>query len=265
MPDDPTLQTTQIGELEEEPTAPTTEPTAPAEPTEPEPQDDLRAAMTELAGTVKRIAEPPPAAAPPPTAAEIAEFWAVYDPEQSNKDFFKQWFRLNPDATQEEVDNAKALFAGVQKGLMKQSVTATQNYLKQMRAEIDQEYAPLRDYVQTAQRREIRSRFDGEYPALKEAKFNKIIDATARSLDGKTFADESEYFKALAEGAADSIRAILPEFDLGARPTTKTKPGQTPKLPRTSAGGGGGAGKGALDDLQPTGRKNDIDSLEEDS
>ncbi len=264
MPD-PTLETNVIDSLEETPdeTPPKTEVTPPDEETPP--QDDLRAAMTELAGTVKRIAEPPAPAAPPPTAAEIAEFWQVYDPEQSNKDFFKQWFRLNPDATQEEVDTAKLLFAGVQKGLMKQSVTATRNYLAEMRKEIDKEYAPLRDYVQTAQRREIRSRFDDSYPALKEAKYNKIIDATARSLDGKTFADEGEYFKALAEGAADSIRAILPEFDLGARPTTKTKPGQTPKLPRTSAGGGGGAGKGALDDLQPTGRKNDIDSLEEDS
>jgi len=133
-----------------------------------------------------------------------------------------------------------------------------------MRNEIDQEYGPLREYVEEQKREATRGRFYGTYQALDDQKYQKIIDATARALDNKVFADEAEYFKALAEGAAESIKAILPEFDLGAKPTTKT-PGKTPKLPRTSAGGGGGAGKGAGTGLEPTGRKNDIDSLEDET
>jgi hypothetical protein len=219
--------------------------------------------MTELAGTVKRIAEPKEPTAPPPTEAEIAEFWKVYDPEQSDKEFYQKWFRLNPDATPEEKQQVKELFAAVQRGLMLQSVTATRNYLKMARAEIDREYGPLKEYVEEQRREATRSRFYDGYPALQDAKFQKIIDATARTLDGKTFADESAYFKALAEGAADSIKAILPDFDLGAK-TEKQTPGKTPRLPRTSAGGGGGAGKGVHDALKPTGQANDIDSLEED-
>lgn len=261
-PDDPTLQTTVLDELPEPPeerqTPPPEEETPP-----PEKPDDLRAAMTELAGTVKRIAEPPAAAPPPPTAEEIADFWKVYDPESSDKEFFAKWFRLNPDATPEEKQQAKELFASVQKGLMLQSVTATRNYIAEARKEIDRDYGPLKEFVEEQKREATRGRFYGSYPGLEQPKFQKIIDATARSLDGKTFTSEGEYFKALAEGAADSIKAILPEFDLGAKQTTKTKPGQTPKLPRSSVGGGGGAGKGAHDEMQPTGRKNDIDSLDD--
>jgi hypothetical protein len=230
----------------------------------PPPTDDLRDAMTELAETVRQIATPPKPTTPPPTPEEIAEFWKVYDPESSDKEFFKKWFRLNPEATVEEVQAVKELFAGVQKGLMRQSVTATQNYIKMMRDEIDRDYGPLREYVEEQKREATRGRFYGAYPALDETKYQKIIDATARALDNQTFADEGAYFKALAEGAADSIKAILPDFDIGARPTTKT-PGKTPKLPRTSAGGGGGAGKGAGSGLEPTGKRNDIDSLDDET
>jgi hypothetical protein len=263
---DPTLETNVLPDLPFEETEPTTPPEPTTEPKAPTtaPPDDLRAAMTELAGTVRRIAEPQAPAPAPPTPEEIAAFWKVYDPEETDKEFFRKWFRLNPDATAEEVQQAKELFASVQRGLMRQSVTATQNYIKMMRDEIDQEYGPLREYVEEQKREATRGRFYGSYPALDDAKFQKIIDATARALDNKTFTDEGEYFKALAEGAAGSIKDILPEFDLGARPTTKT-PGKAPRLPRTSAGGGGGAGKGAGSGLEPTGRKNDIDSLEEET
>lgn len=268
---DPTLETNILPELpsdddgQQQPTTTTTEEPTTAQPTEKK-SIDLEAAMAELAGTVKQIAQPKEAPVPPPTKEQIAEFWAVYDPESTDKEFFKKWFRLNPDATQEEIQQAKELFAGVQKGLMRQAVTAAQNYIKIARQEIDQEYGPLKEYVQTAQKEATRGRFFGEYPALNDKKFNKIIDATARSLDNKTFDSEEDYFKALAEGAAGSIKDILPDFDLGAKPTTKTKPGSTPKLPRTSAGGGGGAGKGATHDaLAATGSRNDIDSLSDDA
>ena len=264
--DDPTLQTMVIDELPEPPTSePQTSPTEPITPTEPKGDDDVRAAVRELAGIVKQTQEPKKETAPPPTPEEIAEFWAVYDPEGTDKEFFRKFGRFPADTPPEEIQAFKELFGGMQKGLMKQAVTAARNYISVAREEIDKEYGPLREFVEEQKREATRGRFYSEYPTLQEKKFNKIIDATARTLDGKSFASEGEYFKALAEGAAEAIRDILPEFDLGAKPTTKTTPGKTPKLPRTSVGGGGGAGKGAHDDLKPTGSRNDIDSLEDDS
>lgn len=266
---DPTLETNVLDELPDDgaqPAAtsptPTEHETPPAEPSQP---DDLRSAMTELAGTVSRLAQPKEEAQPAPTPEQIADFWKVYDPEATDKEFFRKFFRLNPEATEEDVKAVKELFAGMQRGLMMQAVTAARNYITDARRQIDLDYGPLRDYVEEAQRADVRGRFYGLYPGLNEGRYQKIIDATARSLDNKVFEDESAYFKALAEGAAESIREILPGFDLGSKPKEPKKPGQPPKLPRTSAGGGGGAGKGGHDALQPTGSRNDIDTLEEDA
>jgi hypothetical protein len=264
---DPTLETTDLTELPDQGDQDTDAIDTPAgtvTPTVvPKETDELRTAMADLATTVNRIAQPKEPELPPPTKEQIAEYWKVYDPEASDKEFFKKWFRLNPEATAEEVQQAKEMFAGVQRGLMMQAITAAKNYIAEERRNIDRDYGPLREYVQTAKQEATRGRFYSEYQSLNDARFNAIIDATARALDNKEFANEGEYFKALAEGAAGSIKAILPEFDLGAKQQPKPKPGQTPKLPRTTAGGGGGAGKGAHDALQPTGRKNDIDSLDE--
>jgi len=264
---DATLETNVLDELpvqEETPTAPQKDETPPAG--EGQQPDDLRSAMTELADTVQRLTEPRPPTPPPPSPEQIAEYWKVYDPEAGNKEFFHKWFRMNPDATAEEVSQAKELFAGVQRGLMLQAITAARNYIAMERSSIDEQYRPILDYVEGAKREATRGRFYDQYPGLDDKRFAKIIDATARSLDNKEFTDEDDYFKALAEGAAGSIKEILPEFDAGKKPETTKKPGQPPRLPRTSAGGGGGAGKGSTHDaLQPTGRQNDIDSLEEEA
>jgi hypothetical protein len=261
---DETLETNILPDLpmEEEETPPPAG--APAEQTPPPPAtDELRSAMAELAGTVKRIATPKEET-PAPTPEQVAEFWQVYNPESSDKEFFRKFFRLNPDATEEEAQQFRELFGGMQKGLMKQAITAARNYIRMERSAIDEEYGPLKEFVETQKREATRGRFFSSYPGLDDKRFNKIIDATARSLDNKVFENEEAYFKALAEGAAGSLKEILPGFDLGAK--QPKKPGQTPKLPRTSAGGGGGAGKGGShDELQPTGKRNDIDSLEDGS
>lgn len=265
---DQTLETNVLPDLpfeEDDDQKPTGEPGTAPDSKEPEVEepDDLRRAMTELAGTVRKIAEPAAPAPPAPTPEQIAEYWRVYDPEAEDKQFFSKFFRLPEDATPEMVQTHKEIFANMQKGLMRQAVTAARNYIQMAREEMDQEFAPIREYVETSKREATRGRFYGDYPVLEDKKYQTIIDAVARSLDNKTFDGETEYFQALAEGAAGAIKAILPDFDLGAKPTTK-KPGQTLKLPRTSAGGGGGAGKGATHDaLAATGKRNDIDSLED--
>lgn len=268
--EDPTLKTLVLDELPDDGMSdgddrPTEKPATTTEREEDAPQkpDDLRAAMAELAGTVRKIAEPKLEVPQPPSPAEVAEYWAVWDPEGTDKEFFKKFGRFPDDTPPEQIAAFRELFGGMTKGLMRQAVTAAKNYIAMERARIDQDYGPLKEYVETQKREAVRTRFFDGYPALSEKKFQKIIDATARTLDNKTFDSEEAYFKALAEGAAGSIKDILPDFDLGAKPTTK-QPGKTPKLPRTTAGGGGGAGKGAAHNAAEfAGQRNDIDSLED--
>lgn len=221
---------------------------------------DLTKAMTDLANLV-REGQKPKEQERAPTQDEINEFWAVYNPEAKNKEFFKHFFRLPDDATPEQIQQCKEIFADLQSGLMRQSITGAKNILSQELTKLREEFAPLREYYETAQREATRGRFYGEYPVLEDDKYQPVISAVAAQLNNKNFQDEKSYFKALAEGAAEHIKRLIPEFDLGAKPTKKT--GTPPKLNRTSAGGGGGAGKGKeQEDVSTSSTKNDIDSLE---
>jgi hypothetical protein len=131
----------------------------------------------------------------------------------------------------------------MQKGLVRQAVVSSRNLFNMDIEKLREELKPVHDYVSTARAEQTRSRFFKEYEVLNEPKYSKVIDATARLLADKTFDSEGDYFKALAEGAAEAIKGLIPDFDLGAgkKKTTTT----TPKLPRTSVGGSGGAGKSA--------------------
>jgi hypothetical protein len=233
-----------------------------AEPAAAPPPDDLRAAMTELAGTVSKAIAPREPEPRQPTPEEVAELWAIYDPEKENKDFFRKFFRFDENTTPEQIDEAKQLFAGMQRGMMRQAIQGARNFIAMEVEKLSNEFGPIREYVEENRREATRERFYGSYPGLSEGKFEKIVESVARSLNDKTFDDEEHYFKELAEGSAVAIKEILPDFDLGKAPETTHKPGQTPRLPRTSAGGGGGAGKGREDVLAATGSRNDIDSLE---
>jgi hypothetical protein len=257
---EPTTITDDVPEPPDVSPAPEPEDDVTPEPQKPD-ADGLRAAMTELAGTVSRLAQPPAAPARQPTPEEISELWAIYNPEKTNKDFFRKFFRLDETATPEQVEEAKQLFTEMHSGMMRQAMQGARNFIAIEMERMQQEIGPIKEYVETARREATRGRFYDSYPGLGENKFDKIVSSVALTLNDKTFDDEDSYFKELAEGSAAAIKEILPDFDLGKAPEKPRTPGKTPKLPRTSVGGGGGAGKGR-DVLQPAGSKNDIDSLE---
>lgn len=222
---------------------------------------DLTAAMTELGELIRKGQTAPAAPVKEPTQTEINEFWAVYNPEAKNKEFFKHFFSLPDDVTPERLAQAKEMFGDLQAGLMRQAMTGSKHYIAEALEKIKEEYGPVREYVETAKREKTRAEFYGEYPALNDEKFSVVVSAVAAQLNGKEFKSNKDYFEALAEGAAENIKRLIPEFDLGAKP--KPKPGNTPKLNRTSAGGGGGAGKGKQQEEVTTGSsRNDIDLLE---
>lgn len=211
----------------------------------PPPNDDLRSAITELAGIVKQTQAPKPKEEAPLTQEQKDELWGVYNPEKTRPDFFAKFFNIADPTDELTLKEKKELWAEMQKGLVGQSIVGARNLIQMELAKIREEMSPLNEYVSKSRARELKSNFDSSYPALADKRFDKVLRATAQALSSQQFASEDEYFKALAEGAAETIKGVLPEFDLGAvKPQTKQSAGTTPRLPRTGASGTGGAGVG---------------------
>lgn len=247
--DDDLLEQPPEGEVTPTPTE--GEPTPPAKP------DEMKTALADLAKHVEKVTAPKVEPAKELSQEEKDELWGVWNPEKANPDFFKKWMRLaadmDPNEVQSTIAERKALFAEMQKGFVRQAVVGARNLFTMELDKLREELKPTQDYVSTAKSEATRSRFYKEYTVLDDPKYAKVIDATARLLADKEFKDEAEYFKALAEGAADTIKGVLPEFDLGAGKTKTTKTAATtPRLPRTSAGGTGGAGGGARQQVEQT-------------
>lgn len=221
--------------------------------------DELRSAMTELAGTVKTMAEAKDKKEEPEITEEQKKaFWRVYDPEATRKDFFQKWFRMNPDATPEDIKDAKEMFADVQKGLVTQAVTGSMNLVEDKLTAFKESLKPLFDYMTERKSKETREAFNAAYPTLADEKYDKIVTLISKQLSQKDFKTDEEYFKALAEGAAETIKAAgVEDFDLGAKPEKKPA-ATTPKLPRSSAGGQGGAGGGATKENKKSGDGTDV-------
>lgn len=217
-------------------------------------QDDLRAAMTELAGTVKTLATPK-TNAPAPTQDEIDEYWAVYNPEKENPEFFRKWMRLQSDMDPEQLNSSikerKELFGQMQKGLVKQAVIGSQRLFQQELAKLREEFAPVTAHVSEQKAEKTRAAFYDQYPSLSEKtsdgkpRYGRIIQAVTQDLSTKTFDSQESFFKALAEGAAREIQNVIPEFSLESVQSNKKQTAVTsPRLPRTSVGGTGGVAGG---------------------
>jgi len=208
------------------------------------PPDDTKAALAELARHVQEVTKPKEE---PKVLSddEKEEFWGVWNPTKTDPDYFRKFLRLNTDMDPAEVEKAVKdflpLFKEMQKGLVRQAVVGARNLYTMDIDKLREEIKPIHEYVSTQRAEATRGRFFDSYESLSDPKYKGIVDATARTLADKEFDSEESYFKALAEGAAGAIKGLIPDFDLGAgkKKTTTT----SPKLPRTSAGSGGGAGK----------------------
>lgn len=225
-----------------QPTTPTeqADPAAPAKKTQ---SAALAEALSELTKTVKSQQQPQQPQQRQRTKEEEEEFWGVYNPEKADKEFFKKFGRFADDATPEQVQAFREMFAGMQQGLVRQSIIGARNIFMQELQKLREEFAPATEFMQKESAKAIRARFDESFPALSDKKYAKILKAVATELDAKEFDDEGAYFKALSEGATAAIREIDPTFD-PEQQQQKPKPGTTPRLPRTSVGGTGGAGGG---------------------
>jgi hypothetical protein len=210
----------------------------------PDDNAEMRQALTDLAGTVRELATPKKEEEKL-TPEQIDDLWAVYKPTKTKADFMKKFFRMNEDATPEEVKAAEDLFYDMRDGITRQAVTGARHFTAIELDKLAKKFQPILDYVEERKTTDLRERFFKTYESLADPKYKKIIDAQAKILkaSGKEFPDENAYFKALAEGAAETIRDVIPEFDLGKKPEKKPA-ATTPRIPRTTVGGGSSAGGG---------------------
>lgn len=210
----------------------------------PDENAEMRTALTELATTVRTLATPK-TEEEKLTPEQVDELWQVYKPTKTKADFMKKFFRLNEDATPEEVKAAEELFYDMRDGITRQAVTGARHFTAIELDKLAKKFQPILDYVEERKTSDLRERFFKTYEGLADPKYKKVIDAQAKILkaSGTEFKDENEYFKALADGAADAIKELVPDFDLGKKQEKKTA-ATTPRLPRTTAGGGSSAGGG---------------------
>lgn len=225
---------------------------------------ELATILSELNTNVKSLATPKETQKQEKemTEDEKAEYWGVYNPEKSDPDFFKKFLRLNTDMDEGEIRKAveafRPIFAGMQKGMVKQALVGAMRMMEARLAERDEKNKPVHEYVSQSRARELRQRFNDSYPVLSDKRYDKIVRFFAKEQEGKNFDSEESFFKTLAESVAEHIKSIDPSFDLGAEvePQKKKTAGTPPRLPRGGAGGGGGAG--GRDSSSATSRNHDF-------
>lgn len=214
--------------------------------------DELRESLKQLTDNVSKLTSQPTQQTQK-SPDEIAEEWGVWNPEKTDPEFFRKFMRMNPDMDKDEaaaaINDYKQLFGGMQKGLVKQAIIGALKVIRENDLKgLDERLSPIQEHYSSQRAEKMAADFYGKYPALKDdevagLKFSGIVDGVARSLAGKDFQSQDAYFKALADGAAEKIKGVMPSFALGA---VKAKPtaGTSPRLPRTSVGGTGGTGSG---------------------
>ncbi len=225
------------------------------------PSDDLRNIVADLARNVQTITKPQPPQKRELTPEERQKYWGVWNPTAQDQEYYHKFFGFDAETDPKILQQRQAAFAQMQEGIVKQAVITARNLVREELDALRGEFGQVQEYISTEKAEKTRNRFFTAYPGLADPKFGKLVGVLSKSLADQEFDNESSFFKALAEGAAEHIRGFDPAFDLGA----KTKPetaGTTLRLPRTRAGGTGGAGGGG----QPTtkGPRNDADSIFED-
>ena len=187
--------------------------------------------------------QPKPADAPP----------APMTPEEAKKAL--NFLEIDNNLLSEigDLTKQKAGFEKFRDGIVRMVYTLQQLQLKEMEDRLAGQFSPAVQMVQRIEQEQRVGRFNQTYPALAAPELKPILAKVTeelvkqKKLDGL---DESTGFKTIAEGAAAVIKAINPQFNLGApAPKTPNKSAsartnaQSPSTPGHGGGGGGGGGE----------------------
>lgn len=218
---------------------------------------------------VAPVAEPAPAPAPTIDAVSFAKEFATHiagvlpkapaepvakplTPEEAKK-LLNVWEPDDAFVTEfGNMDTQKAAFAKMRDAFIRQSDTITQVRLQEQQRAMEAKYEPVLQYMRQQEESAREARFGTAFPEVAKPELRPLIAAVAADLSrqGKTFADESSLFKALASGVEAVIKVNNPEFKLTAASAAQPKksgsnPNAIPVTTPGSGGGGGNAPKGA--------------------
>jgi hypothetical protein len=148
------------------------------------------------------------------------------------------------------METQKGAMIKLRDGLLKQFDTLNQYRQREMRAELEKQYAPLKEYVQRAEQQAMEQDMYKAHPGLDADQLGPIRNAVIVQLqnEGKTFESKKALFAEIASRTESVVKQFNPAFTLaGAQasaPTKKTTATTAGAIPVTTPGGGGGGGTG---------------------
>lgn len=138
-----------------------------------------------------------------------------------------------PDPTDEQI----TAFNEVLQGLSRQSVTVAAYQLAMEQQRLQQQYAPVQQFVQAQQLEAQKQRFFEKHPDLKglDLLLLKVKDSFVK--EGRRYKNEEEAFQAVANEARQIVKQTR-----DAAGVAGTQPNPTKQMTTLSGGGQGGAG-----------------------
>lgn len=134
-------------------------------------------------------------------------------------------------------------------GQIKQADTISQLRMQQMRTELMNEFAPMRQAQAEQEAKQVEQRFDEQYPQLAKPELKGLIGTVIGTLKSSGVLkprDEAHNFKAVATAVEQIIRVGTPTFKLtpkGSTPSGQTRNNANALRPTTAGAAGGGGGK----------------------
>lgn len=181
---------------------------------------------------LEKVAKPPEKELTEAEARTLLNFW---DPDEN-------WYK--------EFDNletrSKAI-GSMRDGIVRHIDTINQLRVKEAIDKLREEFGPQLKAASEVSENQQHERLGKAYPDLVKPELAPLVNAITEDLkkQGKKYANEGEFFKALAGGVEAVIKVNNPDFKLATNNGSQedTKGRSDGEIPVTTPGSGGGAGR----------------------
>jgi hypothetical protein len=194
-----------------------------------------------LVDTIQRapVAQPQTQAQPQLSQEEVNRMLAVFNADRRHIERLGLKYE-DPTA----YDEAVAALNEVLDGKTRQAVTMSSLVVENLKRQIQQELAPIRQFVAAERERKLRDEFFGAHEDLKE--FTPLVEAVYTQLQNNNvqFSSKEEAFKTVADQARQLLAKLQPGQGSGSGVGTTTVPRRMPTVTTGGRGGAGAAGSG---------------------
>lgn len=174
-----------------------------------------------------------------PTPEEVAEFEKQFNVVKVNADIYKQILGVAPQ-NEQQVQALQGLLHGAAKQAIAMSTYMMRNEMQQRLQQVQQQFAPVNDYVTQQQVTKIENDFLTANPDLKDHQALVKEIAIAARASGQQFKSRDDAFKFVADRARSLLGKAAPAGQPASRsPQATRKYNMTP----TSLGGNPGGSR----------------------